>query len=226
MLTATASGAISDRVPDPARSAETRSRAMPCVLRDILDPGVSLCVWNRPMSPAVRHAMVGVHAFMPVHRLFNLPPHAPAQEALAAAVAVFPGMKDASARAWQDDLMRLLTLARGLAPDAALRVRLETKANDACRRFHVDSIALRMICTYRGGGTQWLPGHAVDRACLGSSSDEHVLDASAMREIPTGAVAVMKGLRYPGRAADALVHRSPPATAAEPRVVAVVDILI
>jgi len=189
MLTATASGAISDRVPDPARSAETRSRAMPCVLRDILDPGVSLCVWNRPMSPAVRHAMVGVHAFMPVHRLFNLPPHAPAQEALAAAVAVFPGMKDASARAWQDDLMRLLTLARGLAPDAA-------------------------------------PGHAVDRACLGSSSDEHVLDASAMREIPTGAVAVMKGLRYPGRAADALVHRSPPATAAEPRVVAVVDILI
>jgi len=167
--------------------------------------------------------MACVNALLPVHRMFTAAPHESARALLAEAIRAFPGLSEASASAWGEDLMLLLTLARNIAPASPLRVHLETRANDACLRFHADNVSLRMICTYRGAGTQWLPVHAVDLDPLGHGGNGR---ASSVSEIPTGAVAVMKGLRYPDGGDHALVHRSPPADAVHPRVVAVVDILI
>lgn len=205
---------------------EAVSSAMPRVLREVMHQDVSLALWKRTLPAGVAHATAGIRALMPVHQLFALEPGAPVRDSLDEALKHFPGLSDDGARAWCDDLIRLVTLARAIEPAAPVRVRLETKANDACRRFHADSVPLRLICTYRGAGTQWLPGHAVDRACLGCGGDDHVLDPHAAREISTGAVAVMKGLDFPGGRQRALVHRSPPANAAHPRVVAVIDILL
>ena len=35
-----------------------------------------------------------------------------------------------------------------------LHLRLEAVSTDACRRFHIDNMTARMLCTYRGAGTQ------------------------------------------------------------------------
>jgi hypothetical protein len=174
----------------------------------------------------VREATAAPYALLPRHRLFMLAADQDATPSLDRALTGFGRLPASSAKAWLDDLLHLIALARGLAQGAALRVRIETKANDACRPFHADNVPLRLICTYRGPGTQWLADGAFDRAELGCAGKVFVRDWSAVRELSSGDVAVMKGLGFPGGCAAALVHRSPPAAAAQPRVVAVIDVLL
>lgn len=219
--------ALAGRAPAPLPGAFAACASGPRVLRAILQPGTGIATWRRDLAPDVRQAMAALHVLMPLHRMFMLAPGEPAPAALDRALAGFPRLPVPCADAWRDDLLGLVALARGLAPRAPVRVRLETKANDGCRLFHADNVPLRLICTYRGRGTQWLPDGAVDRAGLGHGSNDRVVrDWPALRELATGDVAVMKGLRFPGPCADALVHRSPPTDPALPRVVAVIDVLL
>lgn len=223
-MAATAEHPCAPRQPAiPPREPVAIESTVAHVLGAVCRSGVSVSVWNRPLPREVRHAMAGVQALMPVHRTFTVSPSEDARALLSEAIRAFPGLSETSARAWGGDLALLLSLARSIAPASPLRVRLETKANDACRLFHADNVALRVICTYRGAGTQWLPVQAVDRNRLSDAAQDR---PSSIREIGTGAVAVMKGLKYPDGGDHALVHRSPPADAVQPRVVAVVDILI
>ena len=197
------------------------------VLHEVLRPGIGIAVWQRELAPAVRDAMAALYALMPLHRLFTLDADDDAASALDHALVGFGQLPESSSRAWRDDLLGLIAHARGLAPQTAVRVRIETKVNDGCRLFHADNVPLRLICTYRGPGTQWLPEDAFDRDGLRRGSNDLVLDWSAVRELAAGDVAVMKGLRFPGAGVtDTLVHRSPSAGAAQPRVVAVIDILL
>lgn len=86
--------------------------------------------------------------------------------------------------------------------------------DDQCRKFHVDYIAFRMISTYAGPGTEWVPEWAVDRAALDhppecpcDANQAIVRDPSAIRAARVGEVMLMKGFGHPtGRG---VVHRSP-----------------
>jgi hypothetical protein len=78
--------------------------------------------------------------------------------------------------------------------------------------FHVDGVGLRLLCTYAGPGTEWVPHHAVDRAQLGlrARTSERanaaiVRDPRSVRRLQSGWVAILKGRR----AGRGLVHRSP-----------------
>lgn len=162
--------------------------------------------------------MATLCVLMPRYQRFVLPPQADPAPALDRALRGFDGTAIAAADPWRADLMTLLALARSLAPQAGLRVRIETKASNDCPAFHVDQVALRLLCTYRGAGTQWLPDHAdADDRCGQDNNDR-------VREIACGAVAVAKGARYPGQPDRGLMHRSPPTPVQFPRVVVVIDI--
>jgi len=97
------------------------------------------------------------------------------------------------------------------------KVRLEfgPVLDNQCRKFHVDHMHLRLITTYLGPGTQWVPEHAVRRAgfgrCYGRVADANraiVPDRTQVRHAVAGEVLAMKGVRH----GDGLgvVHRSPP----------------
>ena len=82
-------------------------------------------------------------------------------------------------------------------------VRLESVSGDACRRFHRDFVAARLLTTYRGPATEWVqPRHA-----------EAALRAQKLFKGPTEHlrahdVAIFKGsCAGPG---SGIVHRSPP----------------
>jgi len=100
-----------------------------------------------------------------------------------------------------------------------VRVRLERVAGAGCRYFHVDYVALRLLTTYAGAGTEWAPSSRVDRRALGRArpgastaavNRAIVKHAGDVRVVPTGWVAVTKGEGFPGNAGHGLVHRSPP----------------
>ena len=79
-----------------------------------------------------------------------------------------------------------------------LRLRLEAVIQtNACRKFHIDAITARLVCTYRGTGTQY-----------GISTDGH--DPDRVFTVPTGAPILLRGTLWPGRPPSGLLHRSPP----------------
>ncbi|MBE7220146.1 MAG: DUF1826 domain-containing protein, partial [Caulobacteraceae bacterium] len=78
-------------------------------------------------------------------------------------------------------------------------------ADDMCRAFHVDNVTFRLVTTYRGPGTQWLaPRH------LHEARDGEPLGPDAVREMPRGTVAILRGGRGATPERPGLLHRSPP----------------
>ena len=76
-----------------------------------------------------------------------------------------------------------------------------------CRRYHIDNVPLRLLVTYAGKGTEWLPDEAADRRALatGASNEDIVKDPSARRFMGTWDIAIFRG------GPKGLLHRTPDA---------------
>jgi hypothetical protein len=115
------------------------------------------------------------------------------------------------------DVRRWLELFCAITGATKVRASFGLVMDDKCRRFHADFIALRLLCTYTGPGTEWLPQEAVDQEALGrpfacpyEANESIVRDARAIRRARPFDVLVLKGEAYPGAHGRGLVHRSPP----------------
>jgi hypothetical protein len=98
--------------------------------------------------------------------------------------------------------------------------------DDQCRKFHVDAVAMRIVTTYVGPGTEWLSDDVVDRAALArliecrSNANVAILrDPSRVRCAQAGDLLVLKGSRDPNAGGRGAVHRSPPLREREVRLV-------
>jgi hypothetical protein len=125
------------------------------------------------------------------------------------------------------DLFDLSSLLLNLTGAPAIRSRFERVEHDGCRLFHTDKNTLRLLCTYAGAGTQWLPDAAVDRSALGKGSNAAICsNTRAVRSIRRGDVALLKGDAWPGNAGRGIVHRSPPiAKSGQSRLLLTLDLL-
>jgi len=96
-----------------------------------------------------------------------------------------------------EDTAALAQIFAGLMDAKYLRLRLDVVTTNACRKFHIDAVTARLVCTYRGPGTQY-----------GISSDgaepHHIIT------VPTGAPILLRGTRWPVHPCSGLLHRSPP----------------
>ena len=110
-----------------------------------------------------------------------------------------------------DDVATLANLFAGLMRVNLLRLRLDVIATNACPKFHIDAVPARLICTYRGAGTQY--GASIDGA-----------EPRRIFNVPTGAPIVLRGTDWKGDRPSGLLHRSPPIEGrAEARLVLVLD---
>jgi hypothetical protein len=98
------------------------------------------------------------------------------------------------------DLIRMFAVIGGLQ---FVDMRLETVKGDACWKFHVDRVAFRLICTYSGPGTQYVPPDFGQQA-IAQQRDY----TGPLAMIGTDDVAIFKGAEASGH--DGIVHRSPP----------------
>ena len=178
------------------------------VLGDIAQPGVELAAWQRGPDPAWADWLESLpFDAWPVCRLELTPEEADA--AIDAAIDTgidacgTPG--GAARKALASDVAGLVALFAGLTQAPRVRLRLDRVTDDACRRWHRDCVPLRLICTYRGPGTQWVPP-AVGASVL-SQRDDDTPQAMAFQAAD---VALFKGCGWPGQAHDGgIVHRSP-----------------
>ena len=113
---------------------------------------------------------------------------------------------------------------------AGLRLTALTRA--MCPRFHVDKVPCRLVTTYQGPATQWLPHECVDRSRLGAGSNGQsdsasglYMSSSDIQQLSIGDVGLLKGELWEGNDGAGLVHRSPEVPTAERRLLLTLDII-
>lgn len=110
-----------------------------------------------------------------------------------------------------DDAAALANIFAEIFQAPYLRLRLGVVTNNACRKFHIDALTARLVCTYRGTGTQY-----------GISPDGE--DPSRVFTVPTGTPILLRGTLWPEHPKSGLLHRSPPIEGTgETRLVLVLD---
>lgn len=96
-----------------------------------------------------------------------------------------------------DDMVRIADRFVDVMSSPFLHVRIERVTDNSCRKFHVDYLSARLVCTYRGKGTQY--GFATSDA-----QPQRIFD------VPTSSPMLMRGRHWPTVPESKLLHRSPP----------------
>ena len=166
-------------------------------LSAIHDADCAAAIWDRRLDPSLATFLAGLPLqHLPQLRVVVRPaevathvaractdvrmPVGPAQQAL---------IEDVAMLAKQfDDVMR--------AP--FMRIRLNPVTTNACAKFHVDWITSRLVCSYRGSGTQYGVAPAAGE------------QPTSFLEVPTGMPVVLRGTQWPNEPPSQLLHRSPP----------------
>lgn len=105
-----------------------------------------------------------------------------------------------------------------------IRLRLLTTA--MCPRFHCDNLSVRLVTTYAGPASEWLPEHAINRAGLGAPTPDRpeiFTDPTAIQRLTAGDIALLKGSSWEGSEERGLVHRSPSLTEGQKRLLLTID---
>jgi len=181
----------------------------PQTLGHIREPDTNLCLWRRASLPAVADEIAGLHALdLPDVRRSTC---TATFDEDAGALLYESGLDPLAFRNWLADMRLLADLFFAVNEGRHVTLRLETTTDDGCRRFHVDRTHLRLLCTYRGPGTEWLTDAQVDRAAQSSGApNESIIRTGEPSRFEPFWVGVLKGDAYPGNAGHGLVHRSPP----------------
>ena len=110
-----------------------------------------------------------------------------------------------------DDIAAMADMFADLMQSPYVRLRLDVIKTNACRKFHIDAVTARLVCTYRGTATQY-----------GISRETG--DVDAIQTLGTGSPILLRGTLWPVVPKSRLLHRSPPIEGTgETRLVLVLD---
>ena len=203
-------------------SSETHS---PAVLTDIYTQDTNMCIWRRELSAELLTDIEQYLQGKPNMSITKIIKSDAINQELNDILKDFPNVT-----VLRDNIAELIDMFSCLFDLKQVGFRLNVLEHAMCPRFHVDKIPCRLITTYSGNGTQWLPHDRVNRDKLGFKSqglgDEQsglYLNADDIQIVKTGHVALLKGELWQGNEEAGLVHRSPPASSDEKRLVMTLD---
>lgn len=84
---------------------------------------------------------------------------------------------------------------------------LSTINSNMCSKFHTDNNTLRLLCTYAGPGTLWLPKTAVKNVKNPNEVNWEDEFSNEIQQAQIGEVVLLKGMLYPN--GNAVMHKSP-----------------
>ncbi|MFT7234517.1 MAG: hypothetical protein ACI9QV_000079 [Methylophagaceae bacterium] len=195
------------------------------IMADIYQASINLCVWQRQLATRLIDYVDWLLKNTSKRELRIV---AQSDEVLAVILKGLPAHTGLSALA--SDVNLLATMFTDLFDLKRVGIRLSLIDKTMCPRFHTDHLPCRLITTYAGSGTQWLPEYAVDRSKLGQGADG-LPDANSgiyshpnsIEQLTAGDVGLLKGSGWLGNEQHAIVHRSPEIAVGEKRLLLTLD---
>lgn len=183
----------------------------PDVLADIYQQDSNIVIWKRDLSEQLAQAVSTLlDKNTSLKTQFSVSPKN-AREKIHEAL----GCTESS-DILSEDIAQLVDMFCSLFDLKLAGLRLTALNHAMCPRFHVDKVPCRLVTTYQGVGSQWLPNHQVDRTKLGSGNQGKPDELSGLfpnmsdiQQLKQGQVALLKGENWEGNEGSGLVHRSP-----------------
>ncbi|MEM8497458.1 MAG: DUF1826 domain-containing protein [Pseudomonadota bacterium] len=216
-----------DIAPFELRGEEYRRSAQgttPRVLADFYQEDVNIAVWQRTLSPSFRRTISEFLTINPIVRFSEVvtPEGAP--------MVLKESLGQHSPPELIEDIAELVDMFCCLFELKRVGLRLAVLDSAMCPRFHVDRVPGRLVTTYQGVATEWLPHEKVRRDKLGSGSNGKADNRSGLfqsetdiQQLGCGDVAILKGELWEENENAGLVHRSPTPVVGENRLLLTLD---
>lgn len=219
--------AEAEPVAAPAKLRRAVEGENPTIFTDIFQEETNIAIWQRELAGEFTQAADEVVEAQPNLQLSFTAAPQDAQEAVKDALGTSQAVLVLS-----DDIALLVDMFCYLFELKRAGVRLTALDRAMCPRFHVDRVPCRLVTTYRGISTEWLPQHLVDRSKLGAGSQGRPDEQSGLfnstgdiQQLCQGDVALLKGELWDGNEGAGLVHRSPAITQNQRRLLLTLDFI-
>ncbi|MCY6379939.1 DUF1826 domain-containing protein [Hoeflea prorocentri] len=180
------------------------------ILADITAPGVGAAIWQRNPHTSFQ---TWIDA-LAVEQLPNLRVTVPvelAEEAVRTACKIAKTPPGPEQKMLAGDVGALALIYGDVMKTDYVQIRLDVSDGAMCPKFHLDNVPARLLCTYRGPGTEYVP-------------EIHRQEPERIRTMNTGSVGLFRGATWASGERSSLLHRSPGAQAASgPRLLLVID---
>jgi len=196
----------------------------PTIFTDIYQEETNIVIWQRELSGKLK---ASVKNFLSANATFQTAMTVTPQSVLSS-------VSDSLGTSYQPELgeniAELVDMFCCLFELKRTGLRLTALNHAMCPRFHVDRVPCRLVATYQGVATEWLPHQLVDRSKLGSGNNGESDKKSGLFQNPQdiqqlgcGDVALLKGESWEGNENAGLVHRSPALSVGENRLLLTLD---
>lgn len=196
----------------------------PGVLTDIYLEQSNMVIWKRELSETLKNS---VDAFIKSNPNFQASMTVTPQTVLSS---LSESLGDSAQLELRENVAQLVEMFCYLFELKRAGLRLTVLNRAMCPKFHIDRIPCRLVTTFQGIATEWLPHQAVDRQKLGLGSNGKLDSESGLyktandiQQLNCGEVALLKGELWEGNENAGLVHRSPALPAGESRLLLTLD---
>lgn len=109
---------------------------------------------------------------------------------------------------WIKDMSEICILYSDIINKNNLNFSLKTSRG--CKRYHIDNVPVRLLVTYFGIGTEWLPRDACNYPVYynGESNEKIIKIKNRSKFIKPWNIAIFKGQKFKG-STEAILHRTP-----------------
>jgi hypothetical protein len=182
----------------------------PDVFTDIYQEDTNIVIWQRELPTSLKDSVQELLSSKPD---FQTEMAVTAQNALTSLNKSFGSTRLSEL---SENIAELVDMFCYLFELKQAGLRLKTLDRAMCPRFHVDKMPCRLVTTYQGIATEWLPHELVDRSKLGRGNNglpDHesglFQNQRDIQQLACGDVALLKGELWSGNENAGLVHRSP-----------------
>jgi len=197
----------------------------PSIFTDIYQENINIAIWERDLAADIKSR---VGQFLQSHSKYQT-------SLIVKPDTVFNKLIESeneltNAQAFCKDISELVEMFCVLFDAERVGLRLTVLDTAMCPRFHVDRVPCRLVCTYYGVTSEWLPHDLVDRSKLGKGNNGQPDAESGLfqseeniNRLKTGDVAILKGELWEGNENAGLVHRSPQVPTGDKRFLLTLD---
>ncbi len=109
---------------------------------------------------------------------------------------------------WLKDMANITSVFSEIIKEKSICLALETSRG--CKRYHIDNVPMRLLVTYYGRGTEWLPRDAADYDAYysGKNNKKILINSAKKKFLKKWDIAIFKGQKYKTNKRG-ILHRTP-----------------